>query len=228
MDDKSISVVIPCYNNWHLTHSLLLDVYKRLPPDTEVIVVDDCSTSDDVEVGLKWWKEGMLQGRMRTFRNEKNFGFLRTCNFGIPQAHHKVVALISNDVKLNSKDIYYNIWKILDVTTEPVLIGKTLYNFDTGWNTFDGRVYPYIDGSFMVFRKHEWLGFGGFDTRYIPFDVEDMDISTTYAENGGKLAAIDSDIVHLAAQTNKYSPEREAQTKRNQEKFRQKWVLKNG
>jgi GT2 family glycosyltransferase len=85
------------------------------------------------------------------------------------------------------------------------------------------KIFPYLEGWFLAFKKEEWSQFGGFDTRYTFADCEDLDISTTYLHNGGKLILLDTEMLHLGAQTYKYSLDREAQTKINQEKFRQKW-----
>jgi len=217
-----VSVVIPCFNGWGMTHSLLMDIYKQFPSDTEVIVVDDCSTQEDVQKGLGWWKESMLKDRLRIFRNEVNSGFLRSSNFGASKASNDVVALISNDVKINEKVVP----DVLDALKSdiPTLVGNRLLDYDTGWNKFGEVIFPYLEGWFLAFRKEEWTEFGGFDERFRPFDFEDVDISTTYLHNNGKLVCIDADMVHLGAQTYKYSPEREAQTKINQEKFKRKWT----
>ena len=75
----------------------------------------------------------------------------------------------------------------------------------------------------MVFRKSEWEKFGGFDERYVPFDFEDVDISTTFIHNGGKLVKLGIEAAHVGGQTYKYSLERQRQTKTNQRKFEDKW-----
>ena len=51
----SYSIVIPVYNNWQLTHQLLMDLYKVIPPDVEIVGADDCSTQWETRSGLEWW-----------------------------------------------------------------------------------------------------------------------------------------------------------------------------
>lgn len=220
-----ISVVIPSYNHWELTHSLLLDVYKNFPSDTEIIVVDDCSKDKEVSTGLGWWKTSLMAKRLKVFVNEKNAGFLRTANFGVSKATNGVVILISNDVKISDNAIGEKILVALGNNADvPTLVGARLLDMNTGWNTFGSKTFPYLEGWLLGFRKDEWIKFGGFDLRYAPYDFEDVDISTTYIANSGKLVGVDLHVVHLGAQTMQYSPEREAQTKINQEKFRIKWI----
>jgi GT2 family glycosyltransferase len=217
------SVVVPSYNHWKLTHSLLFDIYNNIPQDVEVIVVDDCSTDTEVMSGLNWWQTGMMKDRLRVIRNEKNVGFLRTANFGVSKATGDVVMLISNDVSIADKTVVTKLEEILKKAEVPTLVGNRLLDYDTGWNTIDGKFYPYLEGWFLAFKAKEWGEFGGFDTRYTTCDCEDLDISTTYISKGGKLVNLGADMTHLGAQTIKYSPEREANTKINQERWREKW-----
>jgi glycosyltransferase involved in cell wall biosynthesis len=60
----TFSIVIPSYNHWDLTHSLLFDIYNNFPQDVEILVVDDCSPDAEVLKGLAWWMNGMLKGRL--------------------------------------------------------------------------------------------------------------------------------------------------------------------
>jgi GT2 family glycosyltransferase len=218
------SVVIPTFNHWELTHSLLLDIYKLFPPKIEIIVVDDCSTDEEVSSGLSWWKSAMLKEQLHVFRNETNSGFLRTANFGVSKASGDIVILISNDVIIKEENILTKVKEALTDQDAPTLVGARLLSGDTGWNTFNGVTYPYLEGWFLAFKKAEWDKIGGLDERFCPYDFEDIDLSTKCIATGGKLVCLDIDVVHLGAQTTKYSPERELQTKINQEKFRQKWT----
>ena len=217
------SIVIPSYNHWDLTHSLLFDIYNNFPQDVEILVVDDCSQDAEVLKGLAWWQEGMLKGRLHVLINKENLGFLRTANFGVSKATGDIVMLISNDVRIADKQVVSKITDILSVYENPVLIGSRLLDYDTGWNTIDGVVHKYLEGWFLSFRKAEWEKFGGFDTRYTICDCEDMDISCTYLKNGGSLVALNAEMLHLGAQTIGYTEKREANTRANQERWRKKW-----
>lgn len=219
----SISIVIPIYNNWRHTHPLLFDIYNNFPQDTEIIVADDCSTDVEVMTGLNWWQTGLLKDRLRVIRNEKNVGFLRNSNFAVSKASNEIVALISNDVRISDKSIASKLKEIFAQSTGFTLVGNRLLDWDTGWNTIDGKIYPYLEGWFLAFKKSEWETVGGFDTRYTVCDCEDLDLSTTYLAGGGHLVFLDAEMVHVGAQSYKYSPEREANTKENQERWRNKW-----
>ena len=219
-----MSVVIPTYGHWELTHNLLFDIYNFFPRDVEVIVMDDCSHDLNTYNGLIWWKARMIE-TLRVYTNSENLGFLKNANLGISKAGGDFVILISNDVSIKSRGLFQQVVDLLEVVP-PTLVGIKKYEDSTGWNEFDVQtIFPYLDGCFLAFHKETWDNFGGFDERYAPYDFEDVDISTTYLHNGGKLVAVYEGLAtHLGAQTNIYSPEREAHTKRNKVLFGEKWL----
>jgi GT2 family glycosyltransferase len=219
----TFSIVIPSYGHWDLTHSLLFDIYNNFPQDVEILVVDDCSPDAEVLKGLAWWMNGMLKGRLHVIINKENLGFLRTANLGVSKATGDMVMLVSNDVRINDRLAYSRLSGAVNCDIDGVFAGARLLDYDTGWNTFGGRTYPYLEGWLLVFWKSWWMKLGGFDERYAPYDFEDVDLSTKVLASGGKIVGVDIQALHLGAQTYKYSLDREAQTKINQEKFRLKW-----
>ncbi len=215
----NVSVVIPQYNGWSMTHSLLYDLYNWCHGITEVLLVDNGSTEKD---GRDWW---LLENKMlplRVLSLKENIGFLRAANVGMREATGNIVILISNDVEIR-EDIVTTIKKHLE---KPLtMVGGRLLSGDTGWNVFDNKVYPYLEGWLLACWKPDWKSFGGFDERFSPNDYEDVDLSTTAISKGFTLVGLDSpEIAHKGASTIGYSPTREALTKINREKFRAKWL----
>lgn len=215
------SVVIPMYNNWHLTHQLLFDLLKNCSGVDEVLVVNDASTDDEVYRGLQWWKEQKLLP-ITELRLKENHGFTLACNKGMKRASGDYLFLISNDVRIY-KDLTLRGVEVLSAFPDDE-VGIKLYNYDTGWNSFDGKFYPYLDGSVIGCTKELWEKVGGFDKMYAPYDFEDIDFSTAVKSLGGNLVELIDIAYHVGAQTNHYSPEREAITRRNKERFREKWI----
>ena len=67
---------------------------------------------------------------------------------------------------------------------------------------------------------------GYFDDRYAVSDFEDVDLSTTAVSLGYNLVPLNNPgLVHLGGKSIGYSPEREARTRINQEKFEEKWIV---
>lgn len=214
-----VSFIIPVFNHWTLINTLLRGIFDHTRPD-EIIVVDDCSTDQETRDGLDWW---FLNYGVNVVRPIENLGFLKASNYGVSKATGDIVVLISSDVKI--EDDLAEIVKGLVSENPRVFIGGKLYQYDTGWNTFDGEVYPYLEGWLLACTKEVWDELGGFDVRFAPHDFEDVDISTTAVSKGLALIPLNNpNIRHLGGMTIGYNDERQALTVRNKEKFREKWI----
>ncbi len=220
---KTFSFVVPTYNRYDLLHTLLYDIYQKCTPVLEVIIVDDCSTEMSYRDGLNWWKtNGMLP--IRHVRMEKNVNFLKASNAGLQRAKGEIVCLISNDVRIHA-DIVSHIDVMVSSTGKDLLVGGRYLDWNTGWNTFDGVTFPYLEGWLLATTKSGWERLGYFDERYAPSDMEDVDISTQALSQGFILSSLaDSWTTHIGAQSISYGSAREAITIRNKEKFREKWI----
>lgn len=220
----TVSIVIPIYNKWALTHQCLYDIQSRCSVESvdEVLIVNDNSPDEDVRVGLKWWKDtGMLP--IREIRLDKNVMFLKASNIGMKKATGDIIILLSNDVRI-IRDIVQPTVDILKNDDE-TLVGGRLLDWDTGWNTFNGRIFPYLEGWLLAATSQGWKKLGYFDERYVPSDMEDVDIATTAIEAGYALTPLSPDITHhLGGQSIGFNPARESITTENREKFRKKWI----
>jgi GT2 family glycosyltransferase len=207
-----ISIIIPHYNRDDLTDRLVESLIKHCGShDTQIIVVDDCS---DIPY---------INSKAIVAMVHQNVGFLKTCNAGLEIASGDIKVLISNDV-LVTGDFIPRLERI--ITDNPLaLVGNRMINFDSGWNRFGNKLFPYLEGWFLAASKEIWDTLGGFDERYSPNDYEDNDLSTTACSLGFPLISMESPYLkHLGAQTLVYCPEREKITIVNREKFRDKWV----
>jgi GT2 family glycosyltransferase len=216
-----VSIVIPTYNHYSLLHQCLYDIYNKCTHVDEVIIVNDNSTDEDVYKGLNWWKS-LKMLPLRELRLDKNVMFLKASNIGMKAATGDLIILLSNDVRINH-DI---VQPIIDaVWDRKSLVGGRLLDWDTGWNTFSGTIYPYLEGWLLAARKETWEQLGYFDERFVPSDMEDVDISTTARLLGYELVAIPYEYTHhLGGQSIGFNPAREEITLKNKQKFKEKWI----
>lgn len=221
---KTFSIVIPTYNHYDLLHQLLFDIYRSCKHVDEVVVVNDDSTDQDYYDGLDWWmSNGMLP--IRHIKMKKNGGFILSSNCGIKNAKSDIICLLSSDVKVGS-DISQTIPSLLN-TEQKCLVGGRIIDWDSGWNRFGNTVYPYLEGWLLAATKENWQELGLLDEDLVPNDFEDVALSTKALQMNYVLVPLDdSRIVHIGGQSIGYNPEREAITRRNQEKFRVKYVNK--
>lgn len=217
-----VSIVIPTYNHYNLLHQCLFDVYRNCINADEVLVVNDSSTDEEVYSGLDWWKgSGMLN--IREVRTAENRGFLRSSNIGLRKANGEVKILLSNDVRIYG-DLLSAVLSILKDDPNH-LIGGVIHSHDTGWNTFNGKIYRYVEGWLLATTSENWERLGYFDEMYAPNDFEDVDLSTTAVRLGIKLASLPPGLVeHMGAQSIGYTDKRRELTEENKKKFEAKWT----
>ena len=219
-----VSIVIPCYNKYHLLHQVLWDLYQHCKSDIdEIVVVDDASTDEGFQDGLKdfWFKQQLLPIKVLTLK--QNVGFLKASNAGMKFSTGDIIILLSNDVRV--QDNFIKAVKNLVQSESMVLIGNRLIAFDTGWNVFNGKTYQYLEGWLLACTMVAWKDLGGFDEKFAPNDYEDIDLSTKAVKKGYLLLSMDNlKVAHIGAQSYGYNPEREAITKINKEKFGKKWA----
>ena len=94
--DKSLacSVIIPMYNAERFIENTLNSVINQTVKNIEIIVVNDCSKDNGVEVVKKMQKKDK---RIVLLENEKNMRVSETRNNGIRHAHGEYVALLDAD-----------------------------------------------------------------------------------------------------------------------------------
>jgi GT2 family glycosyltransferase len=225
IDMNKISIVIPTFGHYDLTHQLLFDLLKYNREADEILVLNDGSKDKDIHKGLEWWKSELLP-QVKLIDFDENQGFLMTCNRGIPESKGDIIILCSNDVRL--QDNIIGLVKNLFSNNPKLILGQTLYDTSTGWNEFKkGKkkvVFPYLDGSLLIFTKSAWEDIGGFDKIYQPYDFEDVDICTKAISCGYILKPMNNPkIHHIGAQTNTYGEVRRKITERNRKRFAKKW-----
>jgi GT2 family glycosyltransferase len=218
---SKISFVIPTYNHADLLTNLLMDILTYNSEVDEVFVVDNGSTDKELLFHVyEWWKEHSSLPITPCLIKD-NVGFLKACNFGVSRASGDIIILVSNDVRIERPILA----EVREKLNEGTILGGRLLDMDTGWNCFDGRVFKYLEGWLLCFRKEDWEKIGGFDERYCPHIFEDVDFSTSAISKGYSLVQLESaGVSHMGAQTINYTSERDALTRENQSKFKEKWL----
>lgn len=220
-----ISIVVLTYNGYKYTHQLLMDIKQNCKNVYEVIVVDNGSEDINVKQGLEFWL-GLNVLPLKVCELAKNRGFVGGMNYGLTKATGDVVVLLSNDVRIYSSS-FLTVIEEEFAKDKLILLGATLYEHDTGWNSFDGKIYPYVEGYFLAATKGFWKLSGGFDERYAPSDFEDVDLSTQAVQHFCcTLKKIPGGMVeHLVGKTYGYTDERRNRTVANRAKFAKKWGI---
>lgn len=217
-----LSVIIPVFNQSRLTIGCLnsiKDVFEQSQLSVEVIVVDDASTDDTKEV-LKQFTG------IRTVTNEKNVGFIASCNHGAAVARGEYLLFLNNDTTLRPQ-CFEEILGTFTLKPDAGLVGaKLLYpdgrlqeaggiiwNDGSGWNygRMDDPEKPeysylrevdYCSGACLAVPKLLYQQLGGFDMHYSPAYCEDSDLAFRVRQAGFKVYYQPlAEVVHFEGMT---------------------------
>lgn len=193
-----ISIVIVTHNS-EACVSTCLKAVATLLPDAERLVVDNASTDGSRAAAER-------QGAT-VVGLDKNLGFGRACNIGARRARHDHILFLNPDVVIRSADVTglhaligeSHLGLIVPTSTtaqfifaERPWVRETLYLI---LKTLRPRELPrsapsshagrtvWASGAALLIRKAEFLGIGGFDSRYFLY-YEDRDLSWKYRERG--------------------------------------------
>ncbi len=252
--DKSvkISIIIPVFNQIAYTKQCIETVLTTCEHhDYEILVVDDCSTD-----GTQEYLES-VKSFVRSFRNEKNQGFILNCNFAASQARGEYIVLLNNDTipqpnwldgLLEPFGMYDNVaatGALMIFPNNTVLEASSIVFSDgSGWNYGRGcdpesprynfiREADYIPGGGMMIKKAIWDELGGLDTYYCPAYYDDIDFCFRARQAGYKILYTPfSRIIHFEGMSGGTDVTKGMKRYQvvNQEKFRERWkdeLLKN-
>jgi glycosyltransferase involved in cell wall biosynthesis len=90
----TLSVIVPNYNHGQFLETSLLAILRQSVQPLEVIVLDDASTDNSVEVIRRIAAQNPL---IRLIRNEKNLGVMPNVNKGVEMARGEYVYVASAD-----------------------------------------------------------------------------------------------------------------------------------
>ena len=239
-----VSVVIPVYNQWAFTAACLRSLAETHCDATfEVIVVDDHSSDETA----RWMSE--IEG-VTYLRNEKNLGFIGSCNHGAKSARGHFIVMLNNDTQvldgwldalidtfrhfpdtgIAGASLVYPDGKMQEA-------GGIIFSDASGWNYGKGdhadrpeyhytREVDYCSGACIMLETALFRELGGFDTRFSPAYYEDTDLAFRARARGLKVriqpAAV---IVHHEGVTSGTDLSQGVKQHQvvNREKFRERW-----
>lgn len=236
--NMDVSVIIVNYNTRDLTLQCLNSVYKKTKHlNFEVIIVDNASSDDSVEVLRKEYPQVCLIG------SKENLGFGRANNIGIKQSSGRMLFLLNPDTILINNAIY-ELYSFLCSHENIAICGGQLYDMDLNkthsysllfpsinwelnifsrglisWflsHRFDENIrrdgyssVAYITGADMMIRRTIIDKYGAFNPTFFMY-FEETELSYRYKKNGMAIAYTPAaKIVHLEGKSFEYMEKRD-------------------
>jgi len=167
---RKITVVMTAYNTGHLVEAAVDSVLAQTHENLELMVIDDASTDDTLEV-LK--KLAAKDQRVRVFHSPANHGTYWSKNWCLSRADGEFVAFHDSDDRSDPTRLQTQLGAMLE--------GKGANAVTCHWRRVDAEDNPLvIDGthsrmaaiSLMIRRKAVLEGTGFFDSVRISADTE--------------------------------------------------------
>lgn len=238
VDSPKVSIVIPVYNQYILTKSLLFSIYKNTKDiDYEIIIADDNSDDETKNIGENF--ENIIH--IKNTSGHK--GFLYNVKNAIQHARGEYIFLMNNDM-ITCDNYLTELLNIIENDNSIGIAGSKILTTnhkiqECGLNLYkNGLVFigqnenityydnvPYIDcdycsGCAILFRKDIWDKSGGFDTNYAPAYFEDSDFALNLKHNYNlkSVCVPKSKIYHFRGKSYKFY-----NLDKNKEYFLKKW-----
>jgi len=200
MANHDISLIITNWNGADLLRECLPSIYKAAAFDKErtyeILVIDDCSTDNSLEVLENEFPE------VRRERTPENLGFQGANNYAVELADSPIVMPMNNDVKLDEQALFHlanrihqkNVFavsgKFFSFDERTFLYGNRGGYFENGHfflyekNADDDSQTLFACGAGFMVKRDQYLELGGFDPLYHPLYYEEIDMSYRALKRG--------------------------------------------
>lgn len=190
--EKYISVIIPNYNKSTTIERCLEAAFSSQYENFEVIVVDDCSTDNSVEVIKRF--------PCRLIQLDEHSGTSKARNTGANNSNGEVLFFIDSDCLMQKNTLSMVNKAMIEYGDDHTVIGGTYTMIpfdDTFFSTFQSIFVNYFETKkiepdytathAMAISAHSFRNSGGFQEQFLPM-LEDVEFSHRLRKAGCKLA----------------------------------------
>lgn len=174
MIDLKISIIIPVYNGEKFLKETIESCLKQDYQNKEIIVIDDCSTDNSIEIIEKY--KNIIK-----IKNEKNLGINRSINKAVKYCNGEYLLFLGHDDKLehdhiskiisefdlNTVFVYCNSIVIDGTNKEKYITYKNEDEIKNIGNIkFEISKQNIISSTGLIMRKKSFIDVGGFNENF--------------------------------------------------------------
>jgi GT2 family glycosyltransferase/glycosyltransferase involved in cell wall biosynthesis len=194
-EQVEISIIIPVFNQFSFTRACLASLRDHQGTERfEIIVVDDCSTDATAQAISRM--PGVVY-----LRNDKNSGFIASCNRGAERARGRYLFFLNNDTLVTDGWLSALVDTFAEEPQAGIVGSKLIYpdgrlqeaggivwRDASAWNYGNSddperpeynflREADYCSAAALMIPRALFQSVGGFDSRYKPAYYEDTDLA---------------------------------------------------
>jgi len=202
---EPISIVMPMRNASTTVISALESIGKQRYPVQEVLIFDNASSDNSVEVVLKYIEKSKTP--ISVIRRKENMGVGANFNEGVKKSKSSIAVLMHSDCSLSTEDELEKLIKPLKKDNSIVATYPTIFLLESVWKHygfwekyfFARQVGTSIAGfttKFDAVRRDVYLKLGGFDMENFGMGGEDSDLLNRL-EKVGRVVKSSARVTHL-------------------------------
>ncbi|QPJ66329.1 MAG: glycosyltransferase family 2 protein [Candidatus Nitrohelix vancouverensis] len=207
MSSIDITLVITNWNGASLLRECLPSILRAVQFDSkrsyEIMVIDDCSSDDSLQILEQEFPQ------VRRERTPRNLGFQGANNYAVELANSPLVFPMNNDVKLHEESLFHLAEHFFEKNDDGLLfaVSGKFYGFDETTFLYGNRGGRFHEGHFFLYEKpaedtsqtlfacgagflvnrQRYLELGGFDSLYHPLYYEEIDMSYRALKRGWRV-----------------------------------------
>jgi glycosyltransferase involved in cell wall biosynthesis len=241
---NKISVIVPLHNGESTIRYVLDSLYEQnLPPKlkVELIIINDCSSDDSVNVCLRHPIINHPQYEFKLINNNENLGLAGSLNEGIKISSGDIVISLHQDCVIKDNNAIIKILNLF-INDEIIAAYPTYVTPSNIWKEYPfwqkvwfsrlvNKKISKLDGKFDAFKRDSLIRVGLFDNITFRTAGEDRDLEMRL-KRIGKIVPSKVDIVHIHSMDPNFTLfkllHKEAQLAECYGVLLRKWGLKTG
>ena len=202
---EPVTIVLPMRNAATTVLFSLQSINKQTYPIREVIIIDNASSDNSIEIVRKYAGKSKIPIRIVSRQNNKGLG--ASFNFGVESSKSSLVVLMHSDCTLPTACELSKLTRPFIENNDVIATYPTLVLPESVWQTYDfwekcyfarvvGRGIAGLTTKFDCIKKKKYLDIGGIDVKNFGFGGFDADLHESLAKIG-KVSKSEAVITHL-------------------------------